>query len=153
MTDDDHRRLLELQQQGPGGVVVETGAITIRGVGGAISAREITVDRVSGHGETAAATLEVLTDEAVLRRFTREGPAQEDPLGVVGRARSRNVTAVDIVVRGRDPAGGGPRARDATARDGRREARAAARVLRERVEDRIARARHRDRTRARSSTS
>jgi len=97
MTEDDHRRLLELQRQGPGGVVVEIGPITIRGVGGEVTAREIEVDRVSGHGEAAAATLELLTDEAFLRRFTREGPPPEDLAAWSGEFELGNVTAVDVV--------------------------------------------------------
>lgn len=105
LNDDDQREIVALQQQGPGGVVVDTGPITVRGVGGAVTAREITVDRISGQGEAPAFTLALLTDQALVARFLRAGP---DPLqGMLGKWTGEfelgSVSAVDVAMEGKIP--------------------------------------------------
>ena len=107
LTDDDQRRILELQQPGAGGLVIDTGPITIRGVSGQITAREITVEHVSGQGELPKYTLGLLTDPAMLSRFVREGPAPGTGESLLGRWTGEidfgTVTALDVALEAEVP--------------------------------------------------
>jgi hypothetical protein len=68
------QRILELQDGARGGVVIDTGQITLHGVAGAVSIADASIERLRGQGTSEALTAGILTDDALLRLFTHQGP-------------------------------------------------------------------------------
>ncbi|HET9442207.1 MAG TPA: DUF4157 domain-containing protein, partial [Acidimicrobiales bacterium] len=95
LTAADHDEIRRLQR-GPGGVVVDTGTIELRGIGDI--AERATIQRLSGEVAASAVTGGRLTDRALADRFRAGGP----PTGIGDRlaaAGGLDLGAVDVTLR------------------------------------------------------
>ncbi|HLM29192.1 MAG TPA: hypothetical protein VK360_04650, partial [Acidimicrobiales bacterium] len=94
LTPADHEAIRRLQR-GPGGLVIDTGTIELRGIGDI--AERATIQRISGEVAASALTGGRLTDQALADRFRASGP----PVGVGDLLRAAGgleLGAVDITL-------------------------------------------------------
>ena len=98
LTADEQAELQQLQASGQGGIVVDTGAITLRGLSGSVSAAELTVDHIRGQGQSDAFSSGLFTDEAILRRFAQQGPGLPQPLSGSLELELGTISARDIAI-------------------------------------------------------
>ena len=98
LTADEQAELQQLQTSGQGGIVIDTGAITLRGLSGDVSAAELTVDHIRGQGQSDALSSGLFTDDAILRRFAQQGPGLPQPLNAQIELELGTISARDIAI-------------------------------------------------------